>query len=261
MASFDEIYAIGEKHRQVFGRDYVAMFIGEDPRIVAAREKVRAIERMSPGTRPPPLLISGEPGTGKMSLASLFHHDIGPRRDRGMVDGDLFWLGEAYAEWVLFGDPCGYFRSMPHGTVLINGIERVPARLQTRLLEAVWDPNLAWMIATTEVDLALEVGAGRFNRALEEVLSASSIRLPPLHERGLDVILLAEDILASWCIDNGLEPGALHLLPDAIDSLLRHPWPGNVGELEHVLRKAASVARQGGIRAANLSLAAGNVGM
>ena len=69
MASFDEIYAITEKHRQVFGSDYVAMFIGEDPRIVAAREKVRAIERMSPGTRPPPLLISGEPHAGELSEA------------------------------------------------------------------------------------------------------------------------------------------------------------------------------------------------
>jgi hypothetical protein len=49
--SFDEVYAISQKHRQVFGSDYVAMFIGEDPRIVAAREKVRAIERMSPGPR------------------------------------------------------------------------------------------------------------------------------------------------------------------------------------------------------------------
>jgi transcriptional regulator with AAA-type ATPase domain len=157
MASFDEVYAISEKHRQVFGSDYVAMFIGEDPRIVAAREKVRAIERMSPGTRPPPLLISGEPGTGKMSLVSLFHHDIGPRRDRGMADGDWFGPGEAEAERVLFGNPWGYFHSMPRGTVLINWIERAPAGVQTRLLEAVWDPNLAWMIATTEVDLALEV--------------------------------------------------------------------------------------------------------
>ncbi|HWP77475.1 MAG TPA: sigma 54-interacting transcriptional regulator [Methylomirabilota bacterium] len=235
--------------------------MGEDPRIVAAREKVRTIERMPPGTRPPPLLISGEPGTGKMSVASPFHHHIGPRRDRGMADGDWFGPGETHAEWMLFGNPAGYFHSMPRGTVLINWIERVPARLQTRLLETVWDPTLAWMIATTEVDLALEVRAGRFNRTLEEVLGASSIRLPPLRERGLDVILLAEYILASWCIDNGLKPGALHLLPDAIDSLLRHPWPGNVGELEHVVWKAAFVARQGGIRAADLSLPPGNVGM
>lgn len=261
MASFDEIYAITEKHRQVFGSDYVAMFIGEDPRIVAAREKVRAIERMSPGTRPLPLLISGEPGTGKMSLASLFQHDIGPRRDQGMADGDWFRLGEAHAEQMLFGHPRGYFHSMPRGTVLVSCIERAPAALQTRLLEAVWDPNLAWMIATTEVDLALEVQAGRFNRTLEEVLSASSIRLPPLHERGFDVILLAEYILASWCIDNGLEPDGLRLLPDAIDTLLRQAWPGNVAELQGVLWKTASVARRGGICAANLSLLSGNVGM
>ena len=246
MASFDEIYAITEKHRQVFGSDYVAMFIGEDPRIVAAREKVRAIERMLPGTRPPPLLISGEPGTGKISLVSLFRH-VGPRRDRGMADGT--W-------WTV----AGYFRSMPRGTVLINWIERAPAGLQTQLLEAVRDPTLAWMIATTEVDLALEVQAGRFDRALEEVLSASSIHLPPLRTRGSDVILLAEYIFASWCIHDEREPNAVRLLPDAFDALLRHPWPGNVAEVRGVLWKAASL---GGhvIRAADLSLGPENVGM
>jgi DNA-binding NtrC family response regulator len=154
-----------------------------------------------------------------------------------------------------------YFRSMPRGTVLISWIERAPAGLQTHLLEAVWDPTLAWMIATTEVDLALEVQAGRFNRALEEVLSASSIRQPPLRERGFDVILLAEYILASWRIHNGLGPDALRLLPDAIDTLLRHPWPGNVAELTAVLWKAASAAGHPGIGAADLSLRPGNVGM
>jgi DNA-binding NtrC family response regulator len=134
--------------------------------------------------------------------------------------------------------------------VLISWIERAPAGLQTQLLEAVWDPTLAWMIATTEV-----------NRALEEVLSASSIRLPQLRERGFDVILLAEYILASRCIHNGLEPDALRLLPDAIDTLLRHPWPGNLAELTAVLWKAASAAGSPGIGAADLSLRPGNVGM
>jgi DNA-binding NtrC family response regulator len=174
-----------------------------------------------------------------------------------MADSDWLGMSEAVAEEQLFGSEpprVGQLRAMCHGIVLIRNIERASRHLQERLLIAATDPGAAWVICTTEVDLAREVQAGRFDDALREALSAQWIDFPPLRERGHDVMRLAERVLATWCVDHEREPGDIRLLPDAVDALRAHQWPGNVEELQDAVWRAADVATEGGIRAADLSL-------
>jgi DNA-binding NtrC family response regulator len=240
--------ALQERHERYFGRDPVNELVGQHPQIVAARETIRAIVAMPSGTRPLPLLVSGEAGTEKLFVPCLFRYFIGPRRDRGMADSDWLSTSEVDLERNLFGPQHG------GGIVLFRRVERASLHLQERLLIAATDPAAAWLICTTEVDLAREVQAGRFDAALREALCAQWIDFPPLRARGHDVIRLAEYILARWCVDHEREPGDIRLLSDAVGALLAHPWPGNVEELQDVVRHAAAVAREGRIGAADLSL-------
>ena len=260
MTSDDEFFERGlvlrERDERYFGRDPVNQLVGEHPQIVAARETIRAIVAMPSGTRPLPLLVSGEAGTEKLFAPCQFRYFIGPRRDHGMADSDWLAMSEADAERNLFGPEHGggYFKVLRQGIVLFQRVERASLHLQERLLIAATDPGAAWLICTTEVDLAREVQAGRFDDALREVLCAQWIDFPPLRARGHDVIRLAEYILARWCVSREREPGDIRLLPDAVDALLAHPWPGNVEELLDAVRHAAAVAREGRICAADLSL-------
>ena len=263
MTSDDEVFekllakglALQERHERYFGRDPVNGLVGEHPQIVAARETIRAIVAIPSGTRPLPLLVSGEAGTEKLFVPWLFRY-FGPRRDRGMADSDWLSTSEADAERSLFGSEHGggYFKVISHSIVLVQRVERASLHLQERLLIAATDPGAAWLICTTEVDLAREVQAGRFDAALREALCVRWIEFPPLRVRGHDVVRLAEYMLARWCVDHEREPGDIRLLPDAVDALLAHQWPGNFEELHDAVRHAAAVAREGWICAADLSL-------
>lgn len=239
-----------ERDARYFGRDWVARFIGEDPGIVVVRGTVRAIARLPPGTRPPALLIAGETGTGKTHVASLFRL-VGPRR--ALADMDWMAMGVGELQRWLF-DAGGYFRTIGEGAILIERVEEFPESLQERLLNVIEAPTGMWVISTTTADLALRVREGRFSAPLYEALRASSITLPPLRERGGDVILLAEDFLAQGCVRDGREPDAERLQADAIDALLRYSWPGNVRELRDAISRARLAAAGDRISAADISI-------
>lgn len=245
-----------EMQARYCGSDRAAQLVGEHPKVVAARETFRAIAAMPRGTRPPPLLLSGEPETEKMLVAGLFQYFTGPRHGRGMADSDWLAMSEADAEWQLFGNGRwpGYFDALSRGSVLIQNVERASPHLQERLMVAATDPGKAWVICSSEVDLVREVQAGRFDNALRETLCTQWIDLPPLRARGRDVILIAEYILAWWCVHHDGEPGDVRLAPDAVDALLAYSWPRNFAELEDAVKDAAVAVGAGEIRATDLFL-------
>jgi len=198
-----------------------------------------------------PLLIQGEPGSGRIATARAIHAVSG-RRALTILDAAQ---GPAAAEAALFGDGRPGHLAEPGTTVLVETLEALPRSAQHRL--AAWieaatigqrlrPPPRARLIATSQV------GAGGFPADLWALLFAGRIALPPLRARPEDCAPLARHFLRRL-------PGPPELTPDALRALLVQPWPGNVRELRSVLERAATACRGGRIGAEDLAplLAAG----
>ncbi len=236
-------------------------FIGNHPTIAAVRDRVaRLADRTAAaGGDLPTILLTGETGTGKDLLASFIHaalpHRAGPfvALNCSAVPAELF-------ESELFGhqrgafsgataDKPGLFEAADGGTLFLDEIADLPSPLQPKLLRALETRTLrrigetrdrrfdVCLIAATNRDLAGEARAGRFREDLYYRLKVVTIELPPLRDRGDDIILLADHFCARLGAKYAI--GDLGLSPEALDVLLRHSWPGNVRELQHALESAA----------------------
>ncbi len=197
------------------------------------------------------VVLHGEPGTGK-ELAARAVHAASPRAEHPLVVVDCAGLPEALLESELFGQgrtgvPSrnGLLEMAQGGTLLLQDVDNLPLLLQTRLLRLldsgtyrrVGSSELrradVRIIATTSADLGALVRNGRWRPELYYRLNALPITLPPLRERGADVVLLADDLLQR------LAPGGKRTLSAAAQqALLRHPFPGNMHELRNVLQRA-----------------------
>nr|WP_028312008.1 nitric oxide reductase transcriptional regulator NorR [Derxia gummosa] len=213
------------------------------------------------------VLVTGETGVGKELVASELHRRSA-RRDRPLVQLNCAALPEALAESELFGhrkgaftgalaDRAGRFELADGGTLLLDEVGELPPAVQAKLLRALQSGEVQRLggdmprrvdvrvIAATNRDLRAEVAAGRFRADLYHRLAVFPIVVPPLRERGRDVIALANAFLE----DNQHRLGArnLRLGAAARDALPGHDWPGNVRELEHTMARAAlrALAEQG----------------
>ena len=196
------------------------------------------------------VLLQGEPGTGK-TLAAHVVHAASARAERPLVVVDCAALPEALLELELFGQgrtgvPArpGWVEAAQGGSLLFKAIEHLPASLHPRLLQLldggtyrrVGSSELRQadvrIVATTSIDLRSQVQAQQWPAALYYRLSALPLLLPPLRERGADVLLLADGLLQR------LAPGHTYTLCAAAQqALLRHSWPGNLHELRNVLQR------------------------
>lgn len=235
--------------------------IGESPRIVAIREQVArlAARAASAGDDMPAILLTGETGTGKDLLANFIHaafrHRTGPfvALNCSAVPADLF-------ESELFGhakgafsgatsDKPGMFATADGGTLFLDEIADLPAALQPKILRALEthavrrvgetrDRNMdICLIAASNRNLESLVAEGRFREDLYYRLKVVSFHLPPLRERGDDVMLLADVFCSRLGAKYGI--GGLTLSEAAREVLRRHDWPGSVRELQHALESAA----------------------
>src|SRR5262245_39257160 len=253
--------------------DALGEIVGNSPSIVSLRARVQQILRVS-ARRPPPLLIRGETGTGKGLIARTIHR-AGPRASGPFVDINCAAIPEHLLEAELFGYERGAFtdarRSKPglfqlahRGTLFLDEIALLPTALQAKILTFLDDGAVrrlgataaevvdVWIISATNADLAAAMRERRFRADLYHRLTVVTISLPPLRERGDDVILLAEKFLTRACADYRLP---LRILaPDARARLLAYRWPGNVRELSNTMERAALLADTPHVTAAMLDL-------
>ncbi len=188
-----------------------------------------------------PALIVGERGTGKELVGATIHQNSA-RRDEPFVTIDCASLPEAVVEGNTFAGA--------GGTLHLAGIGALPRALQARLARAIdGGPGstesrqalAARVIASTEKDLGELVESGAFSRELHEKLALISIRLPPLRDRRDDIPLLVTHFIQRMNeqLDRAIR-GADELV---LRRFQEYAWPGNVGELETVVKRACIVAR------------------
>lgn len=187
-----------------------------------------------------PALIVGEHGTGKR-LAVATIHDNSARRDQPLTTLDCAEASDADLDARLFGHAAG--------TVELRHADRLAPPLQARLLHALVaqrtrgsGPRLAVrLVATTERDLADDARAGQFSRELYDELAVITVRMPPLRDRRADIPALVQYFVHRF---NGELDRTIRGLDERVARLLQeHPWTGNVGELERVIKRACIVAR------------------
>jgi two-component system, NtrC family, response regulator AtoC len=220
----------------------------------------------------PPVLIEGETGTGKTTIARWIHCR-GPRADGPLVEVNCSALPEALAESELFGHERGAFtdaktarigllEAADGGTLFLDELPSLSLPLQAKLLTAIEDhairrvganrpqPIDVRIVAATNTDLARAIAEGKFREDLFHRLDLFRVRLPPLRERGDDVVELAERFVERTCRRYGLAPRPI---PEPGRQRLRaHRWPGNVRELAHEIERAV-VFEAGDLTFANLA--------
>ncbi|MCC7516313.1 MAG: nitric oxide reductase transcriptional regulator NorR [Pseudomonadales bacterium] len=210
-------------------------------------------------------LISGETGVGKELVAQAIHA-ASARADKPIISLNCAALPDALVESELFGhvrgafsgaiaERKGRFELADGGTLFLDEIGELPLAVQAKLLRVLQSGQLQRLgsdrehhvdvrvIAATNRDLAAEVRAGRFRADLYHRLSVYPLRVPPLRERGRDVLLLAGFFLEQNRPRFHLR--SLRLSSDAQAALLAYDWPGNVRELEHLIGRAALKAQAG----------------
>jgi two-component system, NtrC family, response regulator HydG len=210
-------------------------------------------------------LILGETGTGKELLAQAIHAG-GPRRDAPFVAVNCSALPEHLIESELFGHERGSFTDAQAakpglfevadtGTLFLDEIGDLPLGLQAKLLRVLEDKQIRrvggtkWrkvdvrILAATNDQLPERVREGSFREDLFFRLSTVVLRLPPLRERGDDLMILAEALVARLAEEHGLPVPTL--TPEVRQRMRVHPWPGNVRELKNAVERALLLSPAG----------------
>ncbi len=250
-------------------RSEVDPFLGESSAIRLLAERARNIVDSSV-----PVLILGETGVGKGLLASWLHRNS-PRAAEAFVDLNCAGLSRELLETELFGhekgaftgavaSKLGLFEIAHHGTVFLDEIGDVSLEIQPKLLKVVEEQRFrrlgdvkdrqvdVRLIAATHHDLARRIREGAFRRDLYYRVSVVPLDVPPLRERGNDVLLLARLLLAHSCAELGRSE--MTLARSGEQALVAYHWPGNVRELRNVLERAVLLTRQSSLEAEDLEL-------
>ncbi len=256
---------------------HLADLLGESPGIEAIRDKiVRLLERQRDARRLPPVLIEGETGTGKGLLARLIHR-AGPRPNGSFVDVNCAAIPETLLEAEMFGFERGAFtdarRAKPglfqaanRGTIFLDEVGLLSETLQAKLLKVIEERSVrrlgstrdesidVWILAATNEDLRAAIHARRFREDLYHRLAVLTLTLPPLRQRGNDILRLAEHFLGRACVDYSVSPKTL--AADARAALRAYPWPGNVRELGNLMERVALLSSEPEVTADALGLPA-----
>lgn len=235
----------GRGTRQAF-----AEIIGESPAVV---ELLRLLDRVAPADVP--VLVLGESGSGKELVARALHR-ASARAPRSFVSENCGAIPETLLESTLFGHVKGAFTGASRaraglfdvadgGTLFLDEIAEMSVGMQTKLLRVLQDGEVrpvggershrvdVRVIGATHANLEERVATGRFREDLWYRLNVVSLRVPPLRERGADIALLARHFIREHA------PGRdVALSAEALELLARHPFPGNVRQLENEIRRA-----------------------
>ena len=204
------------------------------------------------------VLIHGETGTGKELVARAIHN-ASQRADESLICINCATIPENLIESELFGHEKGAFTGAAsqreglvvaanNGTLFLDEIGELPLEAQARLLRVLQEGEVRpvgstetrkvniRLLAATHRDLSERCQQGLFREDLFFRLNVIQLQVPPLRERGSDIITLAESLVARYCENYGKEP--LRLSTQAQQDVLAYPWPGNVRELENTMQRA-----------------------
>jgi DNA-binding NtrC family response regulator len=225
------------------------------------RELLELVDRVAPMDTS--VLVVGESGTGKELVARALH--AGSRRSGGpFVAINCAAVPDTLLEAELFGhvkgaftdartDRPGLFEQARGGTLFLDEIGEMPLHLQPKLLRALQERVVrpigslreirtdVRVLAASNKDLALLVRESKFREDLYYRINVIELRVPPLRERGTDVLQCAQTFLESLAAAAGRK--ITGITPEAAERLLAYEWPGNVRELQNTIERAVAFAR------------------
>ncbi|MFZ4858136.1 MAG: sigma-54-dependent transcriptional regulator [Desulfuromonadaceae bacterium] len=233
------------------------LLLGNSP---AMRDVIRQSQRISRTDYS--LIIQGETGVGKSHLASVIH-GLSLRRQHPFITVNLGSLPETLAESALFGhvkgaftgadsSKKGLFEEAHGGTIFLDDVDCAPAAIQAKILHAVevkrFYPVGGTQAVTTDIrviaasnrELLHDAQAGNFREDLYYRLSDLVITVPPLRDRGEDILPLARFFLNNISLELGQAPP--RMTPEAGMLLCRYQWPGNIRQIKSVMKRAVLFA-------------------
>jgi len=249
---------------------------GAAPNLIAEspgmRPVIELISRVGPSEAN--VLVTGENGTGKGLIARALHA-LSPRASKSMITVNMGGLSEGIFESELFGhvkgaftdaktDRAGRFELADESTLFMDEIANVPMNQQAKLLRVIETGEFervgssrtlranVRIISATNSNPYEEVAAGRFRQDLLFRLNTIEVALPPLRERREDIAPLAANFLRQHA--KRYRKNLIGFDPATHEALMRHDFPGNVRELDHVIERAVLMAQGPQIRASDLGL-------
>jgi DNA-binding NtrC family response regulator len=242
--------ALRSRAGEVYGLEQI---IGESPKIRELRQLIRTVAATNAR-----VLVLGESGTGKELVAGALH-SLSPRRNENYVRINCAAIPETLLESELFGHEKGSFtgavkqkngrvEEADGGTIFLDEIADMGKPLQAKLLRFLEDGSFTRvggtaelrvdvrLIAATNKDLAQAIAAGEFREDLFHRLNVVQFNLPPLRERGQDVLLLAGHFLKLFRAT--MNKNIYGFTPAAAQKLLAQRWSGNVREIRNVIERA-----------------------
>ena len=258
--AFDHIGLLKENkvlHKKLAETRALPNMIGEHPKMM---EVVRMINKIAPTTTT--VLIYGESGTGKELVARAIH-DGSPRKDKAFFAINCAAIPESLMESELFGHEkgsftgagtreIGMFEAAEGVTVFLDEIGEMNIAMQAKLLRAIQEKEIrrvggklnipvdVRIISATNKDLEQETKRGAFREDLFYRLNVIRITLPPLRERGNDIVTLANYFLGKYSASCGIPVKGIG--KPALKILLEYSWPGNVRQLESVIERGVLMA-------------------
>lgn len=245
---------VEELKEQIIDRNKYDQIIGESEAIIKVIRLIQKVEKSNILT-----LITGESGTGKELAARAIHYNS-HRKKGSFVIVNMAAIPEDLIESELFGHEkgaftgavnkrIGKFEEADGGSIFLDEIGEMDNNLQAKLLRVLQDNVISRLgsnkeikldvrvIAATNKNLSEQVKKGVFREDLFYRLQGFLINMPPLQERGNDIIIIAKSFLEDTCKKNKMP--TKQLSREAMEALLSHSWPGNVRELKSVIERAA----------------------
>ncbi|CAM3586625.1 sigma-54 dependent transcriptional regulator [Parendozoicomonas haliclonae] len=243
--------------------------LGESAPVEKLRKQIGRIARSQA-----PVYINGESGTGKEVVARMIHEQ-GSRGDQPFIAVNCGAIPSELMESEFFGhrkgsftgavnDKNGLFHAAHGGTLFLDEVADLPLHMQVKLLRAIQEKKIrpvgshqeeqvdVRILSATHRDLAEEVKDERFRQDLFYRINVIELKVPPLRERGQDILLLANHFLNELAFECDAK---LPLLTEsARQTLLGYPFPGNVRELENILERAFTLCDHDIIEAHDLYL-------
>jgi len=252
-----------------------ARLLGESESIIGVRKMIAKVARSQA-----PVHISGESGTGKELVARMIHEQ-GSREAAAFVPVNCGAIPSELMESEFFGhkkgaftgavtDKKGLFQFAEGGTLFLDEIADLPLAMQVKLLRVIQEKSLrrvgdagetdvdVRILSATHKNLAELVSQGQFREDLYYRINVIELKVPPLRDRGHDILLLSELILRRLATE--MQNGELQLTESGQEKLLGYKFPGNVRELENILERAATLCDDNQITADDIHINQTNEG-